>query len=132
RGDDGGHGGEPSAEQPLGNDVVQHEVGPPSGLSFLTGDAMSSRNCFRSSARHRDMPFTYGESVPLSGREGGSASISRGEGKREPGERFMCAPIGGRSGPVGAHPRTRGTARTLAGSVRSDRINYTGLAERAY
>ena len=46
---------------------------------------------------------------------------------------FMCAPIGGRSGPVGAHPRKRGgTARTLAGSVRYDDVNYTAIGEVAY
>lgn len=45
----------------------------------------------------------------------------------------MCAPIGGRIGPVGAHPRTRrGTARTLAGSVREYAIHYTGMVDVAY
>lgn len=43
---------------------------------------------------------------------------------------FMCAPIKGRNGPVGAHPR-RGTARTLAGSVRCDEVHYTRSPDRA-
>ena len=38
---------------------------------------------------------------------------------------FVASPIDGRSGPVGAHPINRGTARTRAGSVRYDVIDYT-------
>ena len=46
---------------------------------------------------------------------------------------FMRAPIDGRSGPVGAHPRKDGgTARTLAGSVRYDEIHYTVIHIFAY
>jgi len=40
--------------------------------------------------------------------------------------------MSGRSGPVGAHPIERGTARTLAGSARSDANNYTGVKDPAY
>jgi hypothetical protein len=43
----------------------------------------------------------------------------------------MCAPIEGRIGPVGAHPKG-GTARTLAGSVRYDEIDYTRSRVLAY
>ena len=45
---------------------------------------------------------------------------------------FLCAPINGRSGPVGAHPIGGGTARTLAGSVRSNVIYYTRFDRKAF
>src|SRR6266487_1663715 len=37
-----------------------------------------------------------------------------------------------RSGPVGAHPKKGGTARTLAGSVRYDEIHYTRIGDVAF
>ena len=44
----------------------------------------------------------------------------------------MCAPIVAEVGLSARTHETGGTARTLAGSVRYDQINYTGIGELAY
>ena len=50
---------------------------------------------------------------------------------RRIGEHFMCAPIGGRSGPVGAHPLRRGHYSNAGWLNLADVFNYTPEALRA-
>jgi hypothetical protein len=44
----------------------------------------------------------------------------------------MCAPIGGRSGPVGAHPHKRGRCSNAGGLSAGRRDNYTAVRQLAY
>jgi len=65
-------------------------------------------------ARHRDTTFRA-RSVTRSGREGDRVPGRRCRDTRRCGGCLMCAPIGGRSGPVGAHPRNTGHCSNAGG-----------------
>jgi len=69
------------------------------------GEAIGTQNCSRRRARHREIPLVRLASATrsLEGRNRVLDWIAERRWRCD--GRFMCAPIEGRSGPVGAHPR---------------------------
>ena len=84
---------------------------------------MSARNCSRSSACQRETPAGRRGFAVRSATNRGRFVARTCAGRRTFDGSFMCAPIGGRNGPVGAHPRKDGALlerwRAQCGAVAS-------------
>ena len=110
--------------------VVQHDVDPPLDRFRCRGDSTSAMNCCCSNARRRDTParrWAFATRVP--GMR--ARAVPQVEVERRVFEGFfMC--VRSDRWPKWACRRApatrRGTARTLAGSVRYFESNYTPIA----
>jgi len=69
---------------------------------------MSARNCSRSSACQPETPAGRRGFAVRSATNRGRFAARTCAGRRTFDGSFMCAPMGGRNGPVGAHPRKDG------------------------
>jgi hypothetical protein len=86
---------------------------------------MSARNCSRPSTRQWDMPFPRGGAVTQSGSEDNRFPDDAVEIDEDLADVSRALRLMAEVGLSARTRETRGTARTLAGSVRSYEIHYT-------